>query len=183
MQAPLASSNQRRDHLPVLTGVTSRRRFTRYALFTLLGAFTATSALATVKALYPTKITGFGTKIAVGAVAEVKAALATQGYVRSPVGRFYLLPTDRPDAAIAVYWKCKHLGCTVPPPSAEAGGKIECPCHNSWYDGRTGALLKGPATHPLDYMPISIVDGNVVVDTAKVTTRDRFMPGQATPLG
>ncbi len=172
-----------RDRLPLLAQTTSRRRFTRYALFTLLGAFTATSALATVKALYPTKITGFGTKIAAGSVAEVKAALTTQGYIRNTVGRFYLLPTDRPDAAIAVYWKCKHLGCTVPPPSPEASGRIECPCHNSWYDGRTGALLKGPATHPLDYMPISIVDGNVVVDTAKVTTRDIFTPSQATPLG
>ncbi len=174
---------QTRDRLPILGQPLARRRFTRYALFTLLGAFTATSALATVKALYPTKITGFGTKITVGTIAEVKTTLATQGYIRSPVGRFYLLPTDQPDAAIAVYWKCKHLGCTVPPPSAEAEGRIECPCHNSWYDGRTGALLKGPATHPLDIMPISLVDGNVVVDTAKVTPRESFMPSQATPLG
>ena len=171
---------QVRARLPVLEYTTSRRTFTRYALFSLLGAFAATSAVATVRSLYPTKIKGFGTRVTAGSAAEIGATLTNQGYVRNDEGHFYLLPAEQ-GAAIAVYWKCKHLGCTVPPPGAN--GRIECPCHNSWYDGKTGALLKGPATHPLDFMPITIENSNVIVDTSKPMAREAYDPSQATPLG
>lgn len=172
--------SQSRVRLPVLEQITSRRKFTRYALLSLLGAFAATSAVATVRSLYPTTVKGFGARVTAGSVAEVNATLVGQGYVRNDAGHFYLLSAEQ-GAAIAVYWKCKHLGCTVPPPGAN--GRIECPCHNSWYDGKTGALLKGPATHPLDFIPVTIENGNVVVDTSKVMTRDAYDPSQATLLG
>lgn len=171
---------QSRAQLPILDHTTTRRKFTRYALFSLLGAFVATSAVATVRSLYPTKVKGFGARVTAGSVAEIATTLSTQRYVRNDEGHFYLLPAAQ-GAAIAVYWKCKHLGCTVPPPGAN--GRIECGCHDSWYDGATGALLKGPATHPLDFMPITIENGNLVVDTSKVTTREAYEPTQATPLG
>ncbi|MHB8648293.1 MAG: hypothetical protein ACYDAR_21135, partial [Thermomicrobiales bacterium] len=57
-----------------------RRKFIRYAIFSLLGAFTATSAVATYQLLYPTKVTGFGAKVAAGSVDEIKALLAHQKY-------------------------------------------------------------------------------------------------------
>jgi len=168
-----------RARLPLLEQKASRRKFTRYALFSLLGAFAATSAVATARSLYPTKVKGFGARVTAGSVAEIGATLAGQGYVRSDEGHFYLLPAAQ-HAAIAVYWKCKHLGCTVPPPGAN--GRIECGCHNSWYDSKTGALLKGPATHPLDFMPIAIENGNVIVDTSRPTPREVYDPSQATSL-
>lgn len=165
--------------MPVLEPRLSRRRFMRYAFFSLLGAVAATSAVATARSLYPTKITGFGAPVVAGSVAEVRAALSERGYVQSNVGRFYVLPAA-PDAAIAVYWQCKHVGCIVPPP--DASGRIECQCHNARYDGKTGALLSGPARQPLDFMPIIIDRGYVIVDTGKITTRDAYDPRQTTLL-
>lgn len=165
--------------MPVLEQPMSRRKFTRYAVFSLLGALAATSAIATVRSLYPTKIQGFGAPIVAGSVAEVRAALSEHGYVQSNVGRFYVLPAA-PDAAIAVYWQCKHVGCIVPPP--DASGRIECQCHNARYDGRTGALLNGPARQPLDFMPITIDRGYVIVDTGKIIMRDAYDPSQTTLL-
>ncbi len=172
---------QTRDRLPVLEHQTSRRKFTRYGLMAVLGAFTAVSAVATYKTMYPNKIVGFGVKVNAGTVQDVKTLLAGQKFVRNSEGRFYLLPaTD--DSAIAVYWKCVHLGCTVPAPSAALEGNIQCPCHGSLYNGKTGDLIHGPATHPLDYFPITVENGAVIVDTSKVTTRQAYSPDQTTKL-
>ncbi len=177
-----AFGTRTRDSLPMLAQPMARRHFTRYALFSLLGAAVATSAVATAKALYPTKVAGFGTKVVVGPVTEVREALGHQAYLRNDAGRFYLLPATE-TTAIAVYWKCVHLGCTVPPPSPTLDGNIQCNCHGSQYSGKTGDLLKGPATHPLDYFSITIEAGNVVVDTTRVMPRTAFAPEQATRLG
>lgn len=169
------------DTIPVLKPPMSRRAFVRYALFTLVGAFTATSAVATYQLLYPTKVTGFGAKVTAGSVDEIKALLAHQKYVRNASGHFYLLPAME-ESAIAVYWKCVHLGCTVPAPNPDLAGNIQCPCHGSLYNGKTGDLIHGPATRPLDYFPITVENETVIVDTGKVITRQSFAPEQATKL-
>jgi nitrite reductase/ring-hydroxylating ferredoxin subunit len=125
--------------------------------------------------------TGFGTKVVAGSIAEIKATLAAQRYLRNPNGRFYLLPaTD--NGVIAVSWRCVHLGCTVPPPNPVLDGNIQCPCHGSLYDGRTGALIHGPATHPLDSFPVTLENGTVMVDTGTVIVRQEYHPEQITPL-
>jgi cytochrome b6-f complex iron-sulfur subunit len=158
-----------------------RRRFIRYALFGLLGAVTATGTFTSLKLLYPTKVEGFGTKVAAGTVEEIRALLASQRYVRNTTGKFYLLPAAE-DSTIAVYWRCVHLGCTVPAPNPDINGNIQCPCHGSLYNGETGDLIHGPATRPLDYFPISVENGMVIVDTGKVTVRQEFEPSQAVAL-
>ncbi len=42
---------------------------------------------------------------------------------------------------------CMHMGCTLSE-GALTNEKIECPCHGSTYDVRTGAILKGPTKKP-----------------------------------
>jgi len=158
-----------------------RRKFVRRALLALVGAFTATSAVATLKLLYPTKVTGFGAKVVAGSVQEVTARLADQEYLRNTQGNFYLLPATQ-ESVIAVYWKCVHLGCTVPAPNPELSGNIQCPCHGSLYNGKTGDLIHGPATRPLDYFPVTVQNGNVIVDTGQIITRQTFDMGQTTKL-
>lgn len=169
------------DALAAIGRPMPRRRFVRYALFGLLGAVTATSTVASLKLLYPTKVAGFGTKVPAGTVEEIKGMLASQKYVRNATGKFYLLPAAE-ESTIAVYWRCVHLGCTVPAPNPDLNGNIQCPCHGSLYNGKTGDLIHGPATRPLDYFPISVENGNVIVDTSKVTVRQGFDPSQAVAL-
>jgi nitrite reductase/ring-hydroxylating ferredoxin subunit len=59
--------------------------------------------------------------------------------------------------------KCTHLSCAVfyQPKS----GKIECPCHNGWFDARTGAVLQGPPPRPLPQLAV-IVRGDEIFVTA-----------------
>jgi len=89
------------------------------------------------------RIGAFGTKVNAGSITEIRAALATQQYVRNTDGRFYLLPATT-DTMIAVSWKCPVEGCTVPSPSPALGGKLGCPCCGALYDGKTGTVLRGP---------------------------------------
>jgi cytochrome b6-f complex iron-sulfur subunit len=90
-----------------------------------------------------------------------------------------------PEGLLALYWKCKHLGCTVPwkPDEDYQGnqGIFHCPCHGSIYL-RNGQNVAGPAPQPLDYFPIEIAGGKISVDTGKPQTRVQFEPSQATKV-
>jgi cytochrome b6-f complex iron-sulfur subunit len=94
-------------------------------------------------------------------------------------GKFYIVRTD--DGIQALYWKCVHLGCTVP---YNAGAEeFHCPCHGSVFE-YNGTRIAGPATRALDLMPSTVNDdGSVTVNTnpATIVQRPRYQPEHATP--
>ena len=48
--------------------------------------------------------------------------------------------------------KCTHLSCAV---FYKPGtGKIECPCHNGWFNALTGEVLAGPPPRPLPRLDV-----------------------------
>lgn len=115
---------------------------------------------------------GFGAKIAAGRVDEFKPG--TVSHVSK--GRFYISRLE--DGSMLALWhRCTHLGCTVP--WREDEGQFHCPCHSSLYN-RVGEVLGGPAPRPLDIFPIEIAEGQVIVDTGKPISRDKYDPSQAT---
>jgi cytochrome b6-f complex iron-sulfur subunit len=131
---------------------------------------------------YPKKVSPFGSKITVpGSVADYPLYSITA--VRE--GKFYI--SHVPEGLLALYWKCKHLGCTVPwkPTEKFEGsdppGVFHCPCHGSIYL-RNGQNVAGPAPAPLDYMDLTISGDKITVDTSKINKRIRFEPDQATKV-
>ena len=50
------------------------------------------------------------------------------------------------EGLIAMNATCTHNGCTV----AIAAEGLLCPCHSALFDPKNGALLRGPASYPLD---------------------------------
>lgn len=54
---------------------------------------------------------------------------------------------------------CTHLQCPVVP--AFAQGKLHCPCHNGWFDLRTGQPLAGPPRRALPRVTLDVQDGTV----------------------
>jgi cytochrome b6-f complex iron-sulfur subunit len=57
--------------------------------------------------------------------------------------------------------KCTHLSCAVfYQPQAD---KIQCPCHNGWFDARTGNVLQGPPPRPLPHLEVVIKGEQVYV--------------------
>ena len=54
---------------------------------------------------------------------------------------------------------CPHKGCIV---ALESEGLI-CPCHNALFDPKNGDVLRGPASYPLDRVPVRETDGVIYI--------------------
>jgi cytochrome b6-f complex iron-sulfur subunit len=153
---------------------TTRRDFLRWTVVGASTFFLAEAAAGFVAFFWPHKIGKFGSKITVSA-ANIPAVGAPPIVNRD--GKFYLI--NNQDGALAIYWKCVHLGCTVP--WNAASNDFQCPCHGSIYD-RNGVRIAGPAPRPLDIMQIEVDGSNVVVDTSKIIVRTDYKPSQAVKL-
>jgi cytochrome b6-f complex iron-sulfur subunit len=154
----------------------SRRSFTRNAALAATGIVTAQIAGGFVYLLWPNKTSGFGAKFPVAA-ASVPPVNGTP--YKNTDGKFYVVHTE--DGVEALYWKCVHLGCTVP--WIEGQHRFICPCHGSVYE-YNGSRVSGPATRALDAMPVEVDDsGNLTVDTnpAVIVERPTYRPEDATP--
>jgi cytochrome b6-f complex iron-sulfur subunit len=114
---------------------------------------------------WPKKVGAFGGVILAGnvsdyAIGDVKLIQDAKAYV-----------SHVPEGIVALWWKCPHLGCTVPwkpeDPSMDTlstKGRFNCPCHGSIYD-RYGLIIQGPAPRPMDVFPVTIRDGKIYIDT------------------
>ena len=70
---------------------------------------------------------------------------------------------------------CTHTGCEVVEWLA-AEQALQCPCHFSKFDPRDGArVVDGPAPRALPALPLTLVDGNLVV-AQPFTSRVGFDP-------
>jgi cytochrome b6-f complex iron-sulfur subunit len=149
----------------------------------LLGQWTVGTALGF---FWPKKIGAFGGVVSAGNVSDLQ--VGDVRLVRD--GKFFV--SRVPEGVIALYWKCPHLGCTVPwkdtDPSMDTikdKGRFNCPCHGSLYD-RYGQIVAGPAPRPMDYFPIELQAGKIMVSTGpdKVKTRSQAAhgPPDVTPV-
>jgi cytochrome b6-f complex iron-sulfur subunit len=156
----------------------TRRSFLRNAVLGSVGVVALQAVGGFVYFFWPNRTGAFGGDIAVPANVVPPAGGAP---FRNQAGRFYIINND-PDGALAIYWKCPHLGCTVP--WNTASDEFHCPCHGSVFD-RFGVLIQGPAPRPMDLMPITVQpDGTIIVDTNpnSLIIRSGYSPDQATPL-
>lgn len=87
----------------------------------------------------------------------------------------------RPDGFVAFWHRCTHVGCAVPfrpeleLPNIAPGvkGLFRCPCHGSTFSKEEGERVFGPATRPLDALPVRIEKGRVVVTIREGAERRR----------
>lgn len=151
----------------------SRRQLLRSFMWGSLGVLALQGQLSSMAYLWPRRVAGFGGKIDVGRVGDFPVGSVT----RVSEGRFYLVRL--PEGFLALYWKCPHLGCTVPWSPPEDPGRFHCPCHGSVFE-RTGQKIAGPAPRSMDLMAVEVRGGRVVVDTGKITQRLSYRPDQVT---
>jgi cytochrome b6-f complex iron-sulfur subunit len=137
--------------------------------------------------LWPPPGGGFGSRINVGRVSDILAAIQdNDGFLYVPEGRMWV--TEYPAAAlpkaaaaytfydqisaglqagvVALYQTCPHLGCRVP--ECATSQWFECPCHGSKYN-QVGEKKAGPAPRGMDRFPMTIsASGELLVDTGTV---------------
>jgi cytochrome b6-f complex iron-sulfur subunit len=159
----------------------SRRDFFRKSLITSSLVFGAEFGAGTIAFLWPNLTGGFGSVVAAGSVADLKADIAANGgfsyvgaartYIVAWDGRAGDGQADYPtlgvtaEGLMSLYQRCVHLGCRVP--FCGSSKWFECPCHGSKYNG-AGEYQLGPAPRGMDRFAMEIVDGNVFVDTSEV---------------
>jgi cytochrome b6-f complex iron-sulfur subunit len=170
---------------PEALGV-SRRQFFNRATVSLMAAGIGTfSAASFVAFLWPTKTGGFGGKVPVGRLDDIKAGIELGGgFFYAPEARAWITsyPSDALVKAEAAYQpalfnnmeqgitiqyqKCPHLGCRVP--QCLSSQWFECGCHGSQYN-RVGEKKGGPAPRGMDHFAAEITSaGDVIVDTGIV---------------
>ena len=134
--------------------------------------------------LWPGSTGGFGSKIAVGKIVDIKASIqAGNGFAYYPEGRMWITayPASAMEKArkayspaelagmevgvIALYQKCVHLGCRVP--ACLTSQWFECGCHGSQYN-QAGEKKGGPAPRGLDRFPMTVSGGSLSVNTGVI---------------
>jgi cytochrome b6-f complex iron-sulfur subunit len=162
----------------------SRRHFFNVSAITLMGIGLSGFGAACIGFLWPRLGGGFGSKVSLGKVADIKVAIrGNKGFFYLAEGRSWI--TEYPPAAlekaraiyagnllqgmeagiVALYQKCPHLGCRVP--ECVTSQWFECPCHGSQYN-RVGEKKGGPAPRGMDHFAVSVAaDGTASIDTSR----------------
>lgn len=175
----------------------ARRSFLRVGVFAGLMLFGGSQLAGFLGFFNLRKPKGFG-----GSVTIIKSRVPKSGDdpERIPEGKFWLANLAGPQGDVlgaggaggilALYWKCPHLGCTVPWRPDFAGAQVNfpgiqgwfrCPCHGSTYS-RAGIRVFGPAPRPMDTMAVSINgDGSLSVNTGAITLGTTDNPLRAVP--
>lgn len=162
----------------------SRRQFLNRSVVSMMGFSLAAFGASIVAFLWPQTKGGFGSKIRVGKVDEVKTAIQeADGFLYIPEGKLWV--TEYPLSALekakgvysqpvlnglevglnALFQKCPHLGCRVP--ECATSQWFECPCHGSRYN-KAGEKKGGPAPRGMDHFATSVEGGVFVVDTGTI---------------
>ncbi|MGW4132946.1 Rieske 2Fe-2S domain-containing protein [Amycolatopsis japonica] len=125
----------------------------------VLGGVIALTRRATTNS-EPSRPTAPGTNspTVIAAVSAVAVGSSTRFTTPDGAAAYLLRPST--DTFMAFLATCTHQGCPVTP----AGSGFRCPCHGSTFDGN-GQVTGGPATKPLNNVPVRVVDGQVALET------------------
>lgn len=165
------------DRRPLSQTAVTRRGVLRIGFWTSMGAIVAGAVGSSLGLIWPKRVQGFGGKISAGEVSQYppgsKTAIAE--------GRCYLVHLTEEQGGpglLALWWKCPHLGCTVPWkdkfvwPDPTTGtpkeGWFRCPCHGSTFTD-AGILVFGPAPRPMDTMKLTVENRRISIDTGDIT--------------
>ena len=176
----------------------TRRQFFNRGILAVFGIFLAQFGIASLAFMWPKlRAGGFGSKVNIGKLADIQAQIFLPDGRVQPLfvsaAQSYILPfqADQEQSSfaglpvvagglIALWQRCVHLGCRVPPCESSQG--FECPCHGSKYNYH-GEYQDGPAPRNLDRFVVSvndadelIVDTGSVIQTARSTTKTAQYP-------
>ncbi len=119
----------------------TRRGLLRNIMWASAGAFALQATVTGLAMFWPRKVEGFGSVIDAGPIEDFPVGTVTR--VRD--GRFYI--SRLPEGVLALYWRCPHLGCTVPWVEGERLVHLSVPRLRVRADGtkyrRTGAAADG----------------------------------------
>ncbi len=170
----------------------SRRQLLRYSIGGAIGLWLLEVTAGTIGFIWPNLSGGFGSKVKIGTLEDVKNANTNlpiadgfPAYFADARAYVVLIDTGRQQFVAGedtsgdgtalnvrgLYQRCPHLGCRPNP--CLKNFWFECPCHGSRYDRlgiKAAGAQYGPAPRSMDRFSVS-VDGSGVLtlDTGKIT--------------
>jgi cytochrome b6-f complex iron-sulfur subunit len=170
----------------------SRRQLLRYSIGGAMAVWLLEVTAGTIGFIWPNLSGGFGGKVRIGSLTEVKllntSLPISEGFpayfpearafvVLMDPGRQQFVPgedTSGDGTALNVrslYQRCPHLGCKPNP--CVKNFWMECPCHGSRYDRlgiKAAGAQFGPAARSMDRFSESVDgEGVLTLDTGKIT--------------
>ncbi len=170
----------------------SRRQLIRRAVGAGVGLWLLELTAGTIGFIWPNLASGFGGKLPIGTLEDVKLANTTlpiaEGFpayfaqarafviLVDPAQQRFVAGEDTTGDGTslnvrALYQRCPHLGCKPNP--CEKNFWLECPCHGSRYDRlgiKADGAQYGPAPRGMDRFSISVDAGGILtIDTGKIT--------------
>jgi len=170
----------------------SRRQLLRYSIGGAMAVWLLEVTAGTIGFIWPNLSGGFGGKVRIGSLSEIKLLNASlpisDGFpAYFPEARAYIIlmdtgrqqfvageDTSGDGTALNVrslYQRCPHLGCKPNP--CIKNFWFECPCHGSRYDRlgiKAAGAQYGPAARSMDRFSESVAsDGVLTLDTGKIT--------------
>jgi cytochrome b6-f complex iron-sulfur subunit len=170
----------------------SRRQLLRTSLGAAVGVWLLEISAGTIGFLWPNLQGGFGGKVKIGKLDDVKAQNSSlpiaDGFpAYFPDARAFIIlynparqafnpgtDTTGDGASLnvrALYQRCPHLGCKPNP--CLKNFWFECPCHGSRYDRlgiKAAGAQYGPAPRSMDRFSATVDgDGVLTLDTGKIT--------------
>jgi len=170
----------------------SRRQLLRYSIGGAMAVWLLEVTAGTIGFIWPNLSGGFGGKVRIGSLNEIKLLNASlpisDGFpAYFPEARAYIIlmdtgrqqfvageDTSGDGTALNVrslYQRCPHLGCKPNP--CIKNFWFECPCHGSRYDRlgiKAAGAQYGPAARSMDRFSESVAsDGVLTLDTGKIT--------------
>ncbi|HEX4743558.1 MAG TPA: Rieske 2Fe-2S domain-containing protein [Candidatus Limnocylindria bacterium] len=82
---------------------------------------------------------------------------------KAKAGAQSLVVVRRGDTLYALHDACAHAGCSLAEKGKLVGDEIECQCHGSRYDVRTGHVARGPSTFDQPAYEVRRADGRFEV--------------------
>jgi len=64
----------------------------------------------------------------------------------------------------AISDECTHRGCRLSGGTLKENGIVECPCHGSNFDVKTGNVVKGPAMTPEPAFQVKVEKDDLLVN-------------------
>jgi cytochrome b6-f complex iron-sulfur subunit len=165
-------------------GEMSRRSFLRRILWVGTGILTIEFLAGTLNFLWPNVRSGLGGKFTLGSAKDIAGAQASwvEGqpfgfskarvfFINVPAAESLVLGSgdkvaDPGDKVLALYRKCPHLGCNIPP-LCQKSLWFECLCHGSKYN-IIGEKRAGPAPRGMDRFAVVVTKGVYSIDTSSI---------------
>ena len=170
----------------------SRRQLIRRAVGAGVGLWLLEVSAGTIGFIWPNLASGFGGKLPIGTLEDVKTANSAlpieEGFpayfaqarafviLIDPAQQRFIAGEDTTGDGTALnvralYQRCPHLGCKPNP--CEKNFWLECPCHGSRYDRlgiKADGAQFGPAPRGMDRFSIAVDGAGVLtIDTGKIT--------------